>query len=184
MILLDEFVAAMTTVSGESVWGAFSQQAAEDLFREIDVTRTGKVTKAKFGHFVSVKTVESVLLAFKGADQDGNRQLTGYEFGQFARKHGISRKRSDDLWEKLDYNGNGKLSFKEFRDFAVERMAPETIQVSVRRKVSPPTPAPLRHVPLPLPTTTTPLSTPPITNHMHHVPHHVHTSWVAPAHLA
>lgn len=71
-----EFVAAMTTSSGTSLWGTrrhsntaeatnlvqreqqldrpvvagvFSPEAAAALFKEMDFSRTGKITKAKFG---------------------------------------------------------------------------------------------------------------------------------------
>ena len=47
VITRTEFVGAMTTSSGESLWGVFSPEAAMDLFKEIDVSRTGKITKAK-----------------------------------------------------------------------------------------------------------------------------------------
>ena len=53
VIRKEEFVAALTvTEVGKSVWGLFSPEKAAALFDEIDVTKTGKVTKAKFGHHV------------------------------------------------------------------------------------------------------------------------------------
>ena len=47
VILMDEFVAALTTSASDSVWGSFPPDEARALFQQIDVTRTGKVTKAK-----------------------------------------------------------------------------------------------------------------------------------------
>ena len=88
---------------------------------------SGKVTKAKFGHYIDVKTVEKVRSQFKGADTDGDRQLTKFEFNAFVKKSGIPRKRGEALWDKVDANGNGKINFKEFKNFAEERMAPATI---------------------------------------------------------
>ena len=40
VILLDEFVRELSTASGESIWGVFTPNDAETLFREIDVTKT------------------------------------------------------------------------------------------------------------------------------------------------
>ena len=138
---------------GQSVWGTFTEEAALQLFASIDMTNTRKITKAKFAHFIDVRTIEAMQAAFKGADSDGDRQLTKFEFKQFARKTGIDRKagpsppqlarcprrptfrearvsraqRSEVLWDKIDENNNGKINFKEFKHFAQDRMAPGTI---------------------------------------------------------
>ena len=64
------------------------------------------MTKAKFGHYIDVKTVEKVRSQFKGADADGDLQLTKFEFNAFVKKRGIPRKRGEALWDKVDANGN------------------------------------------------------------------------------
>jgi len=146
VIKMDEFVAALTTRAGDSIWGAFSADDARALFKQIDVTRTGKITKAKFGHFVDVKSVEAIRAMFKEADNDGNRQISSGEFKNFARRTSIPRSRVDALWAKLDANDNGRVSWREFVAFAEGRMKPATIDALFRSdpddSPEPPTPPP------------------------------------------
>jgi len=132
VITRGEFVGALTTAPGESIWGVFTAAAADALFDEIDVSKTGKITKAKFGHFVDVKTIESLQAQFKSADSDRDRQLTLQEFRGYGRRLGITRQRTDALWAKIDENGNGKINFVEFRNWARDRLAPATVDALFR----------------------------------------------------
>jgi Ca2+-binding EF-hand superfamily protein len=55
VIELPEFVAAMTAPDS-TIWAPMIVEAAQALFKEIDVTNNGFISKAKYTHYVSART--------------------------------------------------------------------------------------------------------------------------------
>ena len=98
-----------------------SLEEAKSQFSEMDETRTGMITVAKFDLFVKKRTITKVRDTFKEIDmQDGgkDRQLTASDVRRFFLNNGLSRDQISSLWTELDANKNGKVNFKEWRSWA------------------------------------------------------------------
>ena len=128
VITRDEFVAALTRApTSGSIWRPLSEAQAQDKFKEVDAVGPGRLTKAKLEQFVVVSTITMVRDKFRAADTDRNRQVDKKEFGRFFKAQGVSRERMRQLWAKLDKDGNGKVKYTEWRDWADELLAGETL---------------------------------------------------------
>lgn len=96
----------------------WSKEAAEGLFKDMDQSNTGVLTLAKFDSYVSIHTINLIRASFGASDDDGNRQLSKKEFKQFAAHNALGKRAAGMLWDNLDTNSNGRVNFKEFRDWA------------------------------------------------------------------
>jgi Ca2+-binding EF-hand superfamily protein len=107
----DELVAA---VAEEGIL----EKEARALFREMDDSHTGRLTVAKFDHYVAVHTLAIVRDSFKSLDASKDRQILRKEFAMYFMGNGLSKHQVSSLWDKMDQNRNGKISFTEYRDWA------------------------------------------------------------------
>eukprot|EP00927_Polykrikos_kofoidii_P010409 TRINITY_DN14398_c0_g2_i1.p1 TRINITY_DN14398_c0_g2~~TRINITY_DN14398_c0_g2_i1.p1 ORF type:complete len:244 (+),score=46.52 TRINITY_DN14398_c0_g2_i1:54-734(+) len=104
-----------------------SQTDALTLFKEIDNTGSGKLSFAKFQAYQRVHVINLVRDAFKDADMERDRQLSKREFFTFFLGQGLTKQSCADFWDKIDVNGNKKVNFVEFRDWATEAVQEEAI---------------------------------------------------------
>eukprot|EP00440_Ansanella_granifera_P043421 gb/GFBE01047070.1/.p1 GENE.gb/GFBE01047070.1/~~gb/GFBE01047070.1/.p1 ORF type:complete len:274 (+),score=42.75 gb/GFBE01047070.1/:1-822(+) len=110
---------------------------ATALFNELDETHTGRLTLAKFDHYVAVHTLSMVRDTFKKLDQSHDRQLSKKEFVQYFLGNGLSHDQADALWSHMDANGNGQINFVEYRDWAKETLATASLdEVSMKLGLS------------------------------------------------
>jgi len=115
IVTRDEFLADMQNDGMDAT-------AAATLFKELDETRTGHVTLAKFDHYVAVHTLSIVRDTFHKLDVSHDRQVTKKEFLHYFLGNGLSQKQGNTLWSHMDINGNGKINFVEYRDWAKENL--------------------------------------------------------------
>lgn len=71
-----EFVAAMTAPEKLATFGEFSAEEAAALFDDMDNTKTGKMSLAKFDYYFVLKTITNVNDKFKQIDGDDDRQIS------------------------------------------------------------------------------------------------------------
>lgn len=110
---------------------------AAALFNELDEARTGRLTLAKFDHYVSCHTLSMVRDTFKNLDESHDRQIQRREFVHYFLGNGLSKKQAKDLWNHIDQNGNGKVNFVEYRDWAREVLASSSLdEISVQLGLS------------------------------------------------
>jgi len=95
---------------------------AKLLFKQMDDARMGRLTLAKFDHYVAVHTLAIVRSSFKSLDAKHDRQIKRKEFAMYFLGNGLSRHQVSRLWDDIDKNGNGKVNFVEFRDWALETL--------------------------------------------------------------
>ena len=72
------------------------------------------------------KSIELIADQFREIDlQDGSRdrQLSGKDVRFFLLGAGLSKAQAVRVWEQLDENGNGKISYPEFKAWASDRFA-------------------------------------------------------------
>jgi Ca2+-binding EF-hand superfamily protein len=110
-----EFIEAM---AAENVY----EKDARALFKQMDDSRTGHLTVAKFDHYVAVHTLAIVRSTFKDLDTKHDRQIKKNEFAMYFMGNGLSRVQVGRLWNDIDKNRNGKINFVEYRDWALERL--------------------------------------------------------------
>merc|ERR1719210_2549255 len=122
----DEFVSCLVTRRG------FTEADAVELYEEIMAVGPGAITEAKFGQYVNVKTIEEVNRHFKLLDIDKNRNVSQKEFYAYCKQIGIPQRKGKHLWEELDADGDGKLKYKEFADWAGGLMAGEMLRGKFR----------------------------------------------------
>mmetsp|Transcript_64060 Transcript_64060/g.169718 ORF Transcript_64060/g.169718 Transcript_64060/m.169718 type:complete len:249 (-) Transcript_64060:71-817(-) len=113
-------------VTGMRAQGMDPREAA-DLFAEMDASRTGHLTVAKFDHFVAMQTLTMVKNVFKNLDDSHDRQIDKTEFKTYFMNNGLSPAQAKALWDDIDLNRNGKVSFVEFRDWASETLATQSL---------------------------------------------------------
>jgi len=111
VVTWDEFLNTMTSEGT-------SEQEARHLFREMDDSHTGRLTIAKFDHYVAVKTLAIVRSSFKTLDSSTDRQISQKEFKMYFLGNGLSKRQVRNLWDAMDKNRNGKINFVEYRDWA------------------------------------------------------------------
>lgn len=114
----EEFVRAMSSMMNES--------DASSLFDEIDDSKTGRITMAKFLHYNVVTSINEMRRHFKAMDDDSNRQVTREEFFLFFVPTN-SETTTSKLWSKLDTNSNGKVNFKEWKVWAEDVCAVKSL---------------------------------------------------------
>lgn len=111
VVTWDEF---LNTMTAEGI----SEPEARSLFREMDDSHTGRLTIAKFDHYVAVRTLSIVRSSFKSIDASHDRQISQKEFKMYFLGNGLSKKQVRSLWDAMDKNRNGKINFVEYRDWA------------------------------------------------------------------
>lgn len=110
---------------------------AAALFLQLDEAHTGRLTLAKFDHYVAVHTLSMVRDTFKVLDESHDRQVQRKEFIQYFLGNGLSKQQAKDLWNNMDANGNGKINFVEYRDWAREVLASASLdEVAVQLRLS------------------------------------------------
>lgn len=115
VVTQEEFVDAL------HVEGLDAREAVH-MFREIDESRTGRLTLAKFDHYVAVHTLAIVRDTFKKLDASHDRQIKREEFVRYFLGNGLSKGQARSLWDSMDTNRNGKINFVEYRDWATETL--------------------------------------------------------------
>jgi len=115
-----EFVAAMKQ-------HGMHASDAESLFREMDDSRSGRLTVAKFDHYVAMYTLNMVKETFKGIDTSSDKQISKQEFKMFFMDHGLSAAQATALWDSMDSNKNGKINFVEYRNWALEAFTSDSL---------------------------------------------------------
>lgn len=103
------------------------KRTALQLFKEIDTTRSKKITIAKFQAYQNRHVINVVRKAFKEADENGDRQIMRKELIRFFLNQGLVKNDAAALWCKIDVNGNGKINFKEFRDWAQDEIQEQAL---------------------------------------------------------
>jgi len=98
------------------------EKEARHLFREMDDSHTGRLTIAKFDHYVSVHTLAIVRDSFNSLDASKDRQIQRKEFALYFMGNGLSKQQVSRLWEQIDKNRNGKINFTEYRDWSQEQL--------------------------------------------------------------
>ena len=117
-----EFVAALTKD------GMIEEEEAKLLFEEIDVSRTGRITIAKFQQYSVVASINLMRKHFKEMDESKDRQIEFKEFESFFLRNN-SAKLTERLWKKLDSNKNGKVNFKEWKVWAEDVCARDNLNL-------------------------------------------------------
>jgi Ca2+-binding EF-hand superfamily protein len=97
------------------------------LFREMDDSRSGRLTIAKFDHYSSVHTLAIIRDSFRSLDASKDRQIQRKEFAMFFMGNGLSKAQVSRLWREIDTNSNGKVNFVEFRDWAREALEVQSL---------------------------------------------------------
>lgn len=110
----DDFVSAMA----DNPEGVLEKEARV-LFRKMDDSRTGRLTVAKFDHYAAIHTLAIVRDSFKSIDASKDRQMQRKEFAMYFMGNGLSKSQVGRLWAEIDWNGNGKVNFTEYRDWAL-----------------------------------------------------------------
>lgn len=103
-----------------------SAYEANATFSDMDHTGSNLMTVAKMQHYAYTKSIELISDQFKEIDmQDGSRdrQLTGKDVRFYLLGAGLSKKQAQDVWDQLDENRNGKVSYAEFKAWAHDRLA-------------------------------------------------------------
>lgn len=111
----------------------FSEAQAKSIFDEIDklnpVPNSGKITNNKFDYWNIVKTIELMKNVFDNIDANKDKQITEEEFSNYFRKNKINKKKVVlALWAHMDKNKNGKINFKEWKDWSQEVLAMESLE--------------------------------------------------------
>ena len=102
--------------------------AARALFKAIDETHTRKISLTKFEHYCSCHTLQIVRDSFKQLDASHDRQIAKKEFVQYFLGNGLSKAQCHALWDGIDGNHNGKISFVEYRDWAQDTLAVTSLE--------------------------------------------------------
>jgi len=118
----DEFLSAVTQND------TMTEEDAKLLFAEIDVSRTGRITIAKFQQYSVVASIHLMRKHFSEMDDSKDRQIQEKEFKNFFTQRN-STKRTDQLWNKLDKNKNGKVNFKEWKVWAEDVCARDNLEL-------------------------------------------------------
>ena len=90
-------------------------------FNAMDDMRSGRLTVAKFDHYVMKQTLELVSNAFKEmdmADGERERQLSPADVKRFLMKQGLSKDQAIAAWHEIDANKNKKVNFREWKHWA------------------------------------------------------------------
>ena len=88
------------------------------------------------------KSIELIADSFKEIDlQDGSRdrQLSGKDVRFFLLGAGLSKDQAVRVWEQLDENKNGKVSYPEFKAWAQDKLADvavDDINITTRSNVN------------------------------------------------
>lgn len=104
------------------------EEEAKLLFEEIDVSRTGRITIAKFQQYSVVASINLMRKHFKEMDESKDRQIEFKEFESFFLRNN-SAKLTERLWKKLDSNKNGKVNFKEWKVWAEDVCARDNLNL-------------------------------------------------------
>ena len=94
----------------------------------IDETHTRKLSLTKFEHYCSCHTLQIVRDSFKQLDASHDRQVVKREFVKYFLGNGLSKAQCRALWDAIDANRNGKVSFVEYRDWAQETLAVASLE--------------------------------------------------------
>eukprot|EP00931_Biecheleriopsis_adriatica_P003729 TRINITY_DN105500_c0_g1_i1.p1 TRINITY_DN105500_c0_g1~~TRINITY_DN105500_c0_g1_i1.p1 ORF type:complete len:264 (+),score=63.26 TRINITY_DN105500_c0_g1_i1:49-840(+) len=116
----EEFVAALAAEG-------MDQQEGQALFRKMDTTNSGKLTIAKFDNYVATTTLELIKDTFKLLHPSKDRVVEKKEFKAYFMGNGLSQDQASALWNSLDTNKNGKISFIEFREWAQDAFISESV---------------------------------------------------------
>lgn len=103
-----------------------SAYEANATFSDMDHAGSNLMTVAKMQHYAYTKSIELISDQFKEIDmQDGSRdrQLTGKDVRFYLLGAGLSKAQAQDVWDQLDENRNGKVSYAEFKAWAHDRLA-------------------------------------------------------------
>ena len=66
--------------------------------------------------------------SFKQLDASHDRQIAKKEFVQYFLGNGLSKAQCHALWDGIDGNHNGKISFVEYRDWAQDTLAVTSLE--------------------------------------------------------
>ncbi|KAH8044881.1 hypothetical protein JL720_16906 [Aureococcus anophagefferens] len=109
-----------TMVARGATW-----EEASASFKAMDDMGSGRLTVAKFDHYIMKETVELVRTSFKEmdlADGDRERQLSKADVRRFLLQHGLTKDQAMACWTEIDANKNGKVNFREWRHWAEEKL--------------------------------------------------------------
>lgn len=109
-----------TMVARGATW-----EEASASFKAMDDMGSGRLTVAKFDHYIMKETVELVRTSFKEmdlADGDRERQLSKADVRRFLLQHGLTKDQVMACWTEIDANKNGKVNFREWRHWAEEKL--------------------------------------------------------------
>lgn len=110
---------------------------AHALFKQMDESRTGRLTIAKFDHAVAVHTLKMIRDTFKALDHSHDRQIQREEFVRYFLGNGLDQQQASRLWDSIDQNHNGQINFVEYRDWAQETLQTESLdQVALKLGLS------------------------------------------------
>lgn len=125
VVTKDEFIVALQA-------DGIEVNKASALFKEMDETRTGRLTIAKFDHVVAMHTLKIISTTYKSLDPSHERQITREELMRYFLGNGLDKQQASRLWDSMDINHNGKINFVEYRDWAQETLQSTSLdQVSV-----------------------------------------------------
>ena len=94
-------------------------------FCRVKVTNTA-IDRDRDATQAYTKSIELIAEQFREIDMhDGSRdrQLSGKDVRFFLLGAGLSKDQAVRVWEQLDENGNGKISYPEFSNWAQDRLA-------------------------------------------------------------
>merc|ERR1712113_584425 len=92
---------------------------AEALFREMDFSGSGFISVAKFDKYAALHTLDMVRQIFKNIDSSPDKKISKDEFKAYFLQTGLSEKQAHKLWDAIDENRNGSISFSEFKDWGL-----------------------------------------------------------------
>lgn len=119
LLTVKEWCAATKEKDGDK----YDEKAAKAKFKAIDKSGGGTISLAELDLYVAELQLEAVCAKFKAADDSGDRKLDKKEFGKFFRAEGMKNGAIKKLWKNCDKNGDGKVSYMEFKTWMEREMA-------------------------------------------------------------
>merc|ERR1712218_362168 len=105
-----------------------SRNEADAMFKEMDQSGSGVITVAKFDHYAAMHTLDMVKQIFKSIDTSSDKQILKQEFKTYFMENGLNQAQAHKLWDSMDLNRNGKISFIEFRDWGLQVLETHSLE--------------------------------------------------------